>query len=148
MTLETPQFIKGFFYLDDRGIVGFNNEFDFKDIKRFYIVENHRSHFIRAWHGHKVEKKYILCLSGNAMICAVKINDFKNPSKDLNVDKYFLSSRESSLLYIPAGYANGFMTLSMDTKIMIFSSSTIKESLEDDYRYDYNYWNPWEEKFR
>ena len=148
MILEIPEIIKGSYYLDDRGIVNFNNKFNFKDIKRFYIVENHKSHFIRAWHGHKFEKKYILCLSWNAMICADKIKDFKNPSKESNIDKYFLSFREPSLLYIPAGYANGFMTLSVDTKIMIFSSSTVQESLEDDYRYDYNYWNPWEEKFR
>jgi dTDP-4-dehydrorhamnose 3,5-epimerase len=97
MTLEIPQIIKGSYYLDDRGIVSFNNEFNFEKIKRFYIVENHRSHFIRAWHGHKLEKKYILCLSGDVMICAVKIKDFKNPSKDLNVDKFFLSFSDNFL---------------------------------------------------
>ena len=38
----------------------FVNDFNFENVKRFYQVENHRQGFIRAWHGHKKEGKYIL----------------------------------------------------------------------------------------
>ena len=44
---------------DDRGCVRFVNDFNFKGVKRFYQVENHRQGFIRAWHGHKKEGKYV-----------------------------------------------------------------------------------------
>ena len=41
------------------------------------------------------------------------------------------------------GHANGFMSLTGDCKIIVFSTSTIEESLKDDYRFDARYWNPW-----
>ena len=33
-------------------------------------------------------------------------------------------------------------------KITFYSNKTTKESIADDYRFDYNYWNPWLIKFR
>ena len=35
------------------------------------------------------------------------------------------------------------MNLKPQTKILVFSSSTLQESAKDDYRYPANYWNPW-----
>jgi len=47
-------------------------------------------------------------------------------------------------LYIPAGFANGFMSLTSDTQIIFFSTSTIDESKGDDFRFDARYWDIWE----
>ena len=76
--------------VDDRGAVSFVNDFDFKDVKRFYIVENHKQGFVRGWHAHKKESKYVMVVKGSALIGAVQIDDWDNPSKDLKVNRYVL----------------------------------------------------------
>jgi dTDP-4-dehydrorhamnose 3,5-epimerase len=45
---------------DKRGKVSFINSFTFKDIKRFYQLENSPTHEVRAFHGHMKEAKYFL----------------------------------------------------------------------------------------
>ena len=51
-------------------------------------------------------------------------------------------------VYIPEGYANGSMTLIKNTKLLVFSNSTIEESIKDDFRYPYDYWNNWSIEFK
>jgi len=130
--------------VDDRGLVTFVNEFKFEDVKRFYVVKNHSSNFVRAWHGHKKEKKYVYVITGSVLIGLVKIDNWEKPSKDLEVDKFVLSDFKPRILEIPYGYANGFKTLTDETKIIFFSSSTIDESVGDDFRFPFDYWNVWE----
>ena len=139
-----PQLLKGGLAVDDRGAVSFVNDFNFSDVKRFYIVENHKQGFVRAWHAHKNEAKYVMVVKGSAVIGAVQIDDWDNPSKDLKVNRYVLSEKNPSVLYIPAGFANGFMSLSNDTKIIFFSTSELKDSLNDDIRFDAHYWEAWQ----
>lgn len=129
--------------VDDRGEVGFVNDFNFDGVKRFYWVTNHKSGFIRAWHAHRREAKYVMVVQGAALIGAVEIDDWEKPSKDNKVWRYILSSHKPSVLFIPAGYANGFMSLTKETKLIFFSTSTLEESRDDDIRYDAYYWNPW-----
>lgn len=141
---ELPTIINGGLSVDDRGQVSFVNDFNFENVKRFYQVSNHKQGFVRAWHGHKNEAKYVYVAKGNAMIGAVKIDNFNNPSKDLEVKKFILSSNKPSILYIPSGYANGFMSLSEDTIIQFFSTSTLQDSMNDDYRYNARFWDIWQ----
>lgn len=138
-----PRLIKGGVAVDDRGQLSFINDFDFEGVKRFYTVENHRSGFIRAWHAHKKEAKYVMVVRGAALVGAVEIDDWDNPSKQAQVHRHVLSAAAPAVLYIPAGYANGFMSLTDDTKIMFFSTSTLAESAGDDFRYDARHWDPW-----
>ena len=138
-----PRLIKGGLAVDDRGKVSFVNDFDFKGVQRFYAVENHRSGFIRAWHAHKKEAKYVMVVKGAALIGAVEIDDWDNPSKDAAVHRHVLSGASPAVLYVPAGYANGFMSLTEDTKILFFSTSSLEESAGDDIRYDARHWDPW-----
>ena len=137
-------FIEGGVGMDDRGMVGFVNDFNFAGVKRFYWVSNHRSGFIRAWHAHRLEAKYVTVVQGSALIGAVEIDDWESPSKDNKVWRYVLSDHKPSVLYIPAGYENGFMSLTEDAKLIFFSTSTIEETQGDDVRFDAYYWNPWE----
>lgn len=146
--MKKPKLIKGDFAIDDRGFVNFNNDYILSKLKRFYIVQNHKTGFIRAWHAHKHEEKFIICLTGSVMISAVKVKNFKNPNKNEIVENFFLSDRDASVLCIPKSYANGFKTLEKNTKIIFFSTSTLAQSKKDDYRFDYDYWNPWKSKFR
>lgn len=135
--------IKGGLAVDDRGNVSFVNDFNFADVKRFYMIQNHQTGFVRAWHGHKKEAKYFYVVDGDALICGIKIDDWERPSKELKVEKFVLSARTPSILYLPAGYANGLMSLSPNTKIIVFSASTLQDSLGDDIRFEARYWNPW-----
>jgi len=141
--LEEPILIEGNLSVDDRGEVGFVNEFNMESVKRFYTVANHRSGFVRAWHAHKNESKYVTVVHGAALVAAVRIDNWEKPSKDLKIYRYVLSVVKPAVLLIPKGYANGFMTLKEDTKMVFFSTATLEESRGDDIRYDAYYWNPW-----
>ena len=35
------------------------------------------------------------------------------------------------------------MSLENNSELLIFSTASIKDSLKDDIRFDYKYWNPW-----
>jgi len=142
--LDKPAVMSGGLAVDDRGEVGFVNDFNFQGVKRFYTVSNHRTGFIRAWHGHKNESKYVTAVLGSAIVAAVRIDDWKNPSPALTVDRFVLSAKKPSVLFIPAGYANGFMSLTDDLKLMFFSTSTLEESAGDDFRFDSRLWDPWQ----
>ena len=122
--------------VDDRGQVSFVNDFDFNDVKRFYMVENHQEGFIRAWHGHKKEGKYVFVPSGAILIGAVNVETEE-------IERFVLSSSKPQVLYIPPGYANGFMNLQENTKVMFFSTSTLEDSLGDDIRFEWDKWNIW-----
>ncbi len=141
----TPEIrvIEGGLGVDDRGEVAFVNNFTFEGVKRFYMVSNHRSGFIRAWHAHQHEGKYVMVVAGAALVGAVRVTDFEHPDKNVTPYRTVLSSRKPSVLYIPPGYANGAMSLTKDTKIIYFSTASLEESKGDDYRYPSHYWDVW-----
>ncbi|MHC4308402.1 MAG: dTDP-4-dehydrorhamnose 3,5-epimerase family protein [Planctomycetota bacterium] len=142
--ITEPVCIKGQLFIDDRGEVGCVNNFDMHQIRRFYTVVNHKAGFVRAWHAHKKESKYVTVTSGSAIIAAVKIDNWSMPSRDLDIHRFVLSAATPAVIFIPKGYANGFKTLTIDTKLMFFSIATLEQSRNDDFRYDAYYWNPWE----
>ncbi len=141
---DKVNFIEGMLSVDDRGQLLYCNDFDMQAVRRFYLVSNHESKFIRAWHAHKKEAKFVLAVSGVALVAAVKIDNWQRPDKDTQVQRYILTDKKPGILAIPPGYANGFMTLVPDTRIMFFSTMTLEQSKGDDYRYDAYYWDPWE----
>jgi dTDP-4-dehydrorhamnose 3,5-epimerase-like enzyme len=143
MDSSHPVLLTGDLAVDDRGEVAFVNDFGFIDVRRFYTVKNHRQGFIRAWHAHRHEAKYLTVVEGAALVGAVKIDDWDNPSKELNVERHILSAQRPRVLYIPGGYANGFMSLTADARLVFFSTKTVAESLGDDIRYDARYWDIW-----
>lgn len=140
---EAPRLIEGAKAVDDRGSVTFVNGFDFAGVKRFYVVANHRRGFVRAWHAHRNEAKYVAAISGAAVVGAVAIDDWERPSKDAHIERFVLSADRPAVLYIPPGYANGFMSLTTDAKLAFFSTSTVDESRADDVRFDARYWDAW-----
>jgi dTDP-4-dehydrorhamnose 3,5-epimerase len=139
-----PRLIEGGISVDDRGEVSFVNGFSFNGIKRFYQVSNHEVGFVRAWHAHKKEDKYVFVSSGAAIVGAVKIDNWEKPSANSHISRFILSAHKTAILHIPSGYANGFKTLRPHTCLIFFSTSTVEESLNDDFRYDSRFWNPWD----
>jgi len=139
-----PRLTLGDIAVDDRGSVSFVNDFHFEGVKRSYCVTNHRAGFVRAWHAHRHESKYVTVVQGAAVVCAVSIDNWETPDRRAKVHRHVLSATKPAVLYIPAGYANGFMSLTDDARLMIFSTSSVEESRGDDIRYDARYWNPWD----
>ena len=142
--MEQVRLIEGGVAVDDRGQLAFVNTFGFEGVKRFYAVSNHRSGFVRAWHAHRREAKYVHLARGSAIVGAVRVDDWDKPSAALPVERFILSSAKPSVLYIPAGYANGFMSLTDDALLYYFSTSSIDESRGDDVRYPARHWDCWQ----
>lgn len=135
-----PHLYKGGMASDVRGKVGFVNDFKFKKIKRFYIISNKKINYFRGWHGHKKEEKYVFVVQGKAKISAVEVDNWKNPSKNLKVHSYTLEGENPAILYIPKGYANGFVSLRSNTKVIFFSTCSLAQSKKDDIRFNETYW--------
>ncbi len=142
--LSLPHLFEGGLAVDDRGAVAFVNDFQFSGVKRYYLVSNHRAGFVRAWHAHRRESKYVTVVQGSAIVAAVAIDNWEHPSKEAQVHRYVLSAQKPSVLFIPAGYANGFMSLTSDALLTFFSTASLDESRGDDVRYDAHYWDPWQ----
>ena len=138
-----PIVYKGGVAVDDRGAVGFVNEFDFAGVKRFYTVTNHRNGFIRAWHGHRNEAKYLTAVRGSLLVCCIEIDNWDDPASDLPINRFVLNEQSPSVLHIPSGYVNGFMSLTDNAKLMCYSTSSLEDSMEDDIRFPARHWDPW-----
>jgi dTDP-4-dehydrorhamnose 3,5-epimerase-like enzyme len=134
---------KGGLAVDDRGALGFVNDADLQPVRRFYTVRNHNAGFIRAWHGHRHERKLVTVVAGSALVCAVQVDDWDNPSADLPVVRHVLTASAPSVLDIPAGWANGAMSLTADATLLYLSTSILAESHGDDIRFPSRFWDPW-----
>lgn len=138
----------GDFNVDDRGRVTYFNNFDpvKNNIRRMYIVENHKRGQIRCWHAHEKANQFVTMLSGSAIIGAVKIDVLQSAihnSKMENFDKSFFIKRiisfdKPEILLIPNGWAQGAMTLTPDAKILYMSDKTLNEIKNDDHRFNSN----------
>ena len=137
---KEPTLIKGGLAVDDRGTLLFANDFGFEGIRRFYVVENHSRDVVRAFHGHKKEAKYVLVLAGSAIVAAVEMDHETKPNKKNKVHRFVLSAKNPHILFIPAGYANGFRSLEDGTKVVFYSTSSLDESKGDDFRFPHDYW--------
>ena len=154
--MDKPEIIQGGLAVDDRGSVSFVNGFNFEGVKRFYQVENHAVGFIRAWHGHEKEGKYVYVTSGSALVGAAPFNEDDINNKEIvkinggtqPAEQFVLSAKAPRILWIPPGYANGFKTLEPNTKILFFSTSTLEDSLGDDIRFPHDFWDIWKENYR
>lgn len=152
--MDKPQLIKGAVHVDDRGMVTFCNDFDMSEVKRWYMLENYQQGYVRAWHGHIKEAKWVTCVSGAAVEAVMKIKKMvpggeREHPNDLiaNCKKtkelFFVSEPErytlhpnGDVLYVPPGYANGHMNLVQGTRLIHFSNLLHEDTVGDDVRFD------------
>lgn len=137
---KLPEIIKGNCFTDERGKISFNNEFNTSEIKRIYFIENLRLDFVRGWQGHKLEQRWFMSVTGSFEIKVIKIDQWENPSKDLQALKYQVNSSTSDVLYIPAGYITCIKAIEEGSKLMAMSDYRIGE-IQDEYRFKINYFN-------
>lgn len=138
--IKKVKIISGEVYKDKRGVLKFINKFNLSGIKRFYQVENTDTKIIRAFHGHMKESKYVYVVSGSILLCAVYLDNANNPSKGNKVEKFVLKASNPQIIHIPPSYANGFKALESSATVIFFSTSTLNESIGDDYRFPSDYW--------
>lgn len=86
----------------------------------------------------------MLAVSGAALACCVEIDDWESPSTSAQVHRFVLDASNPSILSIPAGYANGAMSLVPQTKLLYLSDASLDDSLGDDIRYPARHWDPWQ----
>lgn len=139
MEYEAPKLINVETYLDDRGCLSFCNTLDFSKIKRFYKISHVKADTIRAYHGHEREGKYLYVLSGSCLVGVFRLNY----SLSCWQYKWTLSDKKPQILWVPPGHANGFMNLSQTMELMIFSTSSLEESRNDDLRLPYDSYDIW-----
>lgn len=141
---DEPEVIHGGVSTDDRGRVFFANDLDLSKCRRMYFVENFSVGTVRAWHAHRNERKWVMAVSGAALACCVRVDDWDSPSTDAFVHRYVLDSNLNAILAVPQGYANGAMSLASDTKLLYLSDAPLEASLDDDIRFPARYWDPWQ----
>jgi dTDP-4-dehydrorhamnose 3,5-epimerase-like enzyme len=142
--MEEPQKITGGRFVDDRG---FLKALIFPEgfvPKRLYSVNNWRTNFIRAWHGHQLESKLIFMSKGAGIVAAVHMSNPTKPDKSTPISRFTIDCESHTAIYIPAGYANGLMSLTSDAEFTVLSSATLEESKSDDFRFPYDYWKAWD----
>ena len=150
MNFKEPVFMEGGIAVDERGVVTYCNGFDFDGVKRFYTLTNFTPGYVRAWHGHKTEVKYVVVTRGSCMVCCAPLSSFEGlPGDKAHIYKFIMSYRDPGVLYIPAGYANGHMALEQNTDVLHFSTLPLEDTKGDDVRFPADFFSGvWEIKGR
>lgn len=136
-----PKIIEGNCHRDERGELRFINDFDMSGVKRFYLITHFSCETVRAWQGHKKEGKFFYCIKGSFTLGAVEIDDWQFPSANLEPELFELSADKNQIVSISAGYANGFRANEVGSRVIVYSTSTLEESKDDDYRFDHSLWS-------
>jgi dTDP-4-dehydrorhamnose 3,5-epimerase-like enzyme len=133
-----PHIIKGNSFSDERGNIIFNNDFNVVEVKRIYFIENHSIDFIRGWQGHQIEQRWFMCVKGAFEIKVIKIDNWENPSKDLQAFVYQINSTNSDVLHVPKGHITSIKAIEDESKLMAMSDYLLGD-IKDEYRLDNNY---------
>lgn len=107
--------------VDEDGAIRFVNDFDFKNVKRFYQMQTNRVGGVRAWMGSKTADTYIYVPSGSAKIAVVNLDTNE-------VQEIVLSDVKPRVMWVAPNSAFGFQSLEEKTILMCFSSETEAES--------------------
>jgi dTDP-4-dehydrorhamnose 3,5-epimerase len=140
--LTEPEIYPLTLHKDERGEIRFCNEFDLHPFHRFYSISSGKENQIRAWQGHKIERKVFLPLSGKTKIVLVEITDFSTP-KAGKIVEFLLDFENPVLLVVPEGYANGIQFKSQKSSIMVFSNLSLQDSITDDFRFNKDLFYCW-----
>jgi len=130
--------IIGKHHTDERGTVNFNNDFDASEVKRIYFIENKNTDIIRAWHGHKIEKRWFSAVQGSFKIKVIKIDNWDVPSVNLSYEEFKLDAQDLKILYVPEGYATSIQALEEKSKLMLMGNYLMGET-KDEYRFSPDY---------
>jgi dTDP-4-dehydrorhamnose 3,5-epimerase-like enzyme len=138
--MQIPTLIAGGAHEDDRGILHYNNEFVASDVKRIYTITNKDQDLIRAWQGHKIERRWFSAIGGAFRIKLIQIDNWESPSKDLPQLQFSLSSDSLDVLLVPSGYVTSIQASEENSKLLLMSDYAYGE-VKDEYRFDKTYFS-------
>lgn len=116
-------------HFDDRGSVYCPlDNLQEKKIERTYVISNFSKGLIRAWHGHRLGFTGMHVIRGAAKLIARNMDDLDSMMTAT------LSEEKPGVFWIPPGYYNGAMSLTNDTKVLVYSTHTFKGVKGDDHR--------------
>jgi len=137
-------------YVDDRGyLTPVLQETDglIPDIKRIYVCGNFGRGVVRGFHKHFREWKCFFICKGAAKF--VLIDDREGSPTYKQIDTCVLSSNSPSVLIIPTGVYNGWMSLEEGTVLLGISSTVFDKDHPDDVRVDpFTFGDVWSVKGR
>ncbi|REC63116.1 sugar epimerase [Chryseobacterium pennae] len=132
--------INGNKFEDERGIIKFNNDFEASAVKRIYTIENSSTDFIRGWQGHAIEQRWFSCIKGRFRIAVIHIDNFNNPSSDLDVKYYDLNDDTLDFLHVEAGCITAIKASEDNSKLLVLADYRLGE-IKDEYRFPLDYFN-------
>ena len=130
--------IEGGKFKDDRGEIRFVNDFDMTEVKRFYTIFHPDTSIIRAWQGHKIEKRWFTAVKGSFKIEVIKIDNWLSPSKSLVKNIFTINDDNLEIFFLPNGYISSIQSLIKDSKLLVMSDYLLNE-VQDEYKFDVNY---------
>jgi len=136
--MEKPYIIKGGQYIDNRGQICFNNDFDLTKVKRVYTIENKSVDIIRGWQGHRVEKRWFSAISGAFMIELIEVDNWESPSKNNHRHQFELNADKMDVLCVPEGFISKIQAVEPNSKLLVMADYLIGE-VKDEYRYALDY---------
>lgn len=145
INMSEIKLIQGAISVDSRGQISHVNDLDMGEIARFYIIHQSDMSIIRAWHAHQEEKKWFYVIKGSFTAAFVKIDNWESPSLKLEPEIFQLTERNSQVLFVPEGYANGFKANEPDSELLVFSNKILSVAVNDSWRYDSKMWVDWSE---
>ena len=133
-----PSEIKGKVHTDFRGSLYYNNDFDAKEVKRIYFIENKDTEFVRAWQGHKIEQRWFSAVQGSFEIKLIEVDDWITPSKNNTIHSFILKANQLDILHVPKGYISSIQALELNSKLMLMADYLLGE-VKDEFRFDADY---------
>jgi len=133
------QKIQGGIAKDHRGQIRFVNDFDMTQVKRFYIIKNADTELVRGWRAHRMEQRWFYVLSGAFAVDLVKIDNWEQPSPELDVEKRVLRASDQQVLHVPVGYGTAFQALEPESELLVFADFGIDNAKSDDYTWPVGY---------
>lgn len=133
-----PSEIKGKVHTDFRGSLYYNNDFDAKEVKRIYFIENKDTEFVRAWQGHKIEQRWFSAVQGSFEIKLIEVDDWITPSKNSTIHSFILKANQLDILHVPKGYISSIQALELNSKLMLMADYLLGE-VKDEFRFDADY---------
>ena len=133
-----PKIIRGGSNTDSRGTLLYNNNFDASGIKRIYVIENKETTFVRGWQGHRIEQRWFSVLQGSFKIELIAIDNWENPSKDVERFSFIVDAETLNVLHVPSGYVSSIQSLEEGAKLLVMADYLLGE-VQDEYRFDIDY---------
>jgi dTDP-4-dehydrorhamnose 3,5-epimerase-like enzyme len=92
-----------------------------------YLIEP-TPHLVRAWQGHQMETKWYRVVSGHFEVQVVSMTGLSA------IKTFIVSDDQDEVINIEAGFYNGFKALEYKRKLIVYSDTSLNESVNDNYR--------------